>query len=32
MTGGEVAFLIMAVTAAVVFAVVMAWACNKTSH
>lgn len=32
MTGGEIAYLTMAVTAAVVFAVVMAWVCAKTSR
>jgi hypothetical protein len=31
MTGGEVAYLTMAITAAVVFTAVMAWVCAKTS-
>jgi len=32
MTGGEIAFLAMAIGAAVVFMVVLAWACKRTSR
>ena len=31
MTGGEIAYLSMAITAALVFTVVMVWVCAKTS-
>ena len=31
MTGGEIAYLSMAIAAALAFAVVIAWACARTS-